>query len=117
MGEFPRKADGRRIFAPEFKELLQREALPPVMKPASVLLLDGNPSSREALERAIEQAGHTALVARTGPEALALVSNLRPPVALVDLDGSGEEAFSVLRDITLGRTDTVAFAVSGVSDT
>jgi len=87
------------------------------MNAASVLLLDSNPSSREALERAIEQAGHTALVARTGSEALALVSNLRPPVALVDLDGLGEEAFSVLREITLGSTETVAFAVSGVSDT
>src|SRR5713226_697078 len=85
------------------------------MSAASILVLDGNPSSREALERAIEQAGHTALVARTGPEALALVSNLRPPVALVDLDGSGEEAFSVLREITLG-SDTVALAVSGASD-
>src|SRR5712692_5632287 len=87
------------------------------MTAASVLILDANPSSREALERAIEQAGHTALVARTGPEALALVSNLRPPEALVDLDGSGEEAFSVLREITLGSTETVALAVSGVSDT
>src|SRR5712692_5743545 len=87
------------------------------MTAASVLILDANPSSREALERAIEQAGHTALVARTGPEALALVSNLRPPVALVDLDGSGEEAFSVLREISLGSTETIALAVSGVSDT
>jgi two-component system response regulator AtoC len=87
------------------------------MKPASVLVLDGNPSSRETLERAIERAGHAALVARTGPEALALLSSLRPPLALVDLDGLGEEAFSLLREITLGGTDTVALAVSGVSDT
>ena len=87
------------------------------MKAVSVLILDANPKGREALERAIEHAGHTALVARTGPEALALLSNLQPPVALVDLDQLGEEAFSVLREITLGSTDTVALAVSGVSDT
>jgi two-component system response regulator AtoC len=93
------------------------KGLAPVMKPASVLILDGNPSSLEALERAIEQAGHTALVARTGPEALALLSSLRPPLALVDLDGLGEEAFTVLREIALGSTDTVALALSGASDT
>jgi two-component system response regulator AtoC len=87
------------------------------MKSTSVLILDTNPKSREALERAIEHAGHTVLVARTGPEALALLSNLRPPVALVDLDESREEAFSVLREITLGSTDTVVLALSSASDT
>jgi len=87
------------------------------MKGSSVLILDGNPKSREALEQAIEHAGHTALVARTGPEALALLSNLRPQLALVDVDELGDEAFSVLRKITLDASDTVALAVSGASDT
>jgi two-component system, NtrC family, response regulator AtoC len=87
------------------------------MKGASVLILDANPKSREALERAIEQAGHTALVARTGPEALALLSNLRPPLALVDVDELGDEAFSVLREMTLAGTDTVTLAVSSGSNT
>ena len=87
------------------------------MKGASVLILDGNPTSREALERAIEHAGQTALVARTGAEALALLSNLHPPLALVDVDELGDEAFSVLREIALGTSDTVALAVSSASNT
>jgi two-component system, NtrC family, response regulator AtoC len=86
------------------------------MKSRSVLVLGSNPESREVLERAIQQAGHTPLVARTGPEALALLASLRPPVAVVDLDQLGEEAFGVLREITFGSTDTVALAVSGVSE-
>src|SRR3990172_4023372 len=87
------------------------------MKGASILILDGNPKSRETLERTIEHAGHTVLVARTGPEALALLSNFRPPLALVDVDELGDEAFSVLREITLGTSDTVALAVSRASNT
>ena len=88
-----------------------------VMKGASVLILDSNPESRGALERAIEHAGQTALVARTGSEALALLSNLHPPLALVDVDELGDEAFSVLREIALGTSDTVALAVSSASNT
>jgi two-component system response regulator AtoC len=87
------------------------------MKGASVLILDGNSESREALERAIEHAGQTSLVARTGAEALALLSNLHPPLALVDVDELGDEAFSVLREIALGTSDTVALAVSSASNT
>jgi two-component system response regulator AtoC len=87
------------------------------MKAASVLVLDGNPKSREPMERAIEHAGHHALIARTGAEALALQSNLRPPVALVDLDHLGEEAFNVLREITLGSAGTVVVALSSRNDT
>lgn len=69
------------------------------MKPVSVLLLAADPAAREALERPIQDAGHTPLVAQTGPEALALLSSLRPPVAVVDLDQLGEEAFSLLREV------------------
>src|ERR1700687_3675617 len=87
------------------------------MKGASVLILDGNAESRGALERAIEHAGQTALVARTALEALALLSNLHPPLALVDVDELGDEAFSVLREIALGTSDTVALAVSSASNT
>jgi two-component system response regulator AtoC len=87
------------------------------MKGASILILDGNPGSRETLEKTIEHAGHTALVARTGPEALALLSNLRPPLALVDVDELGDEAFSLLREITLASSDTIALAVSTASNT
>jgi two-component system response regulator AtoC len=87
------------------------------MKAASVLILDGDSKSREPVERAIEHAGHHALVARTGAEALALQANLRPPVALVDLDHLGEEAFNVLREITLGSAGTVVLALSRESDT
>jgi len=84
---------------------------------ASVLILDGNAKSREALKRAIEQAGYTALVARTRPEAFALLSNLHPPLALVDVDELGDEGFRVLQEIALGASDTVALAVSGASTT
>ena len=87
------------------------------MKGTSVLILDSNPTTREALEQTIELAGHTALVARTGPEALALLANLRPPLALVDVDELGDEAFSVLREIALGASDTVALAVSTAGTT
>ena len=72
------------------------------MNAPSVLILDGNAKSCEALKRAIEQAGYTALVARTRPEAFALLSNLRPPLALVDVDELGDEGFRVLQEIALG---------------
>jgi two-component system, NtrC family, response regulator AtoC len=87
------------------------------MNAASVLILDGNAKSCEALKRAIEQAGYTALVARTRPEAFALLSNLRPPLALVDVDELGDEGFRVLQEIALGASDTVALAVSGSNTT
>jgi two-component system response regulator AtoC len=86
------------------------------MKAASILVLDANPKSRETLQKVVEQAGHRPLVARTGPEALALISNLRPLAVLVDLDHAGEEAFHLLREIRLAGTDTFAIAVSSASD-
>jgi len=87
------------------------------MTAASILVLDGNPASREALERVVELTGHTALVARTGTEALALLANFRPRLALVDVDDLGDTAFRVLREITLDASDTVALAVSSASTT
>jgi two-component system, NtrC family, response regulator AtoC len=87
------------------------------MNAPSVLILDGNAKSREALKRAVEQAGYTAVVAQTRPEAFALLSNLRPLLALVDVDELGDEGFRVLQEIALGASDTVALAVSGSNTT
>ncbi|HET8579180.1 MAG TPA: response regulator, partial [Methylomirabilota bacterium] len=86
------------------------------MKATSILIVDSNARSRESLEKLVEHAGHRPLVARTGPEALALISNLRPLAVLLDLDQLGEEAFHLLRELTLAGTDTLAIALSSASE-
>ena len=87
------------------------------MPQPSTLIIDSDPESRDTLARLVKDGGHSVLTAASGTEGLALVSTLRPPVVLVDLDAPGTEPFELIQQIRLESTDTVVLALSTVRDT
>ena len=87
------------------------------MPQPSTLIIDSDPESRDTLARLVKDGGHSVLTASSATEGLALVSTLRPPVVLVDLDAPGTEPFELIQQIRLESTDTVVLALSTVRDT
>src|SRR3954466_10416832 len=63
------------------------------------MIVDDDPSSRTALERLLEHAGHTVLTAANGPEALEVLSYSRPDLLLLDLVLPGMDGTDLLRHI------------------
>jgi DNA-binding response OmpR family regulator len=67
---------------------------------ARILIVEDDPSSREAMELILEQAGHRNLVARSGPAALDILRHEAPDLVLLDIampGMSGLEVLAVLR--------------------
>jgi len=61
-----------------------------------LLIVDDNPAFLEAAQTALEHGGMTVVgVASTSAEALERISELRPDVALVDIDLGDESGFEV----------------------
>ena len=83
---------------------------------ASTLIIDADSSSREALAKALKDAGYPVLTATSGSEGLAVLSSLRPQVALLDIGLPGEDGFGLLRRIRLEHPDVVLIALSAVSE-
>lgn len=54
--------------------------------PAHILLVDDEPGITEHLSRILERAGFRVTVAADGEEALELIRNIRPDLALLDID-------------------------------
>ncbi len=66
-------------------------------RPAGILLVEDDPSSRSALARLLERDGHVVAVAGTGPEALEAARAARPVLVILDLMLPGMDGGEVLR--------------------
>jgi two-component system response regulator AtoC len=82
----------------------------------STLIIDADSGSREALARTLKDAGYPVLTAGSGSEGLAVLSSLRPQVALLDLGLPGEDGFGLLRRMRLEYPDVALIALSTVSE-
>jgi len=80
----------------------------------STLIIEGDADSREALARALKDAGYPVLTAGSGPEGLAVLSSLRPQVVLIDLDLPGEDGFGLLHRIRMEYSDAVLIGLSAL---
>jgi len=69
-----------------------------------VLVVDDSPESLSLLTDALEENGFTALVARSGPAALALIERLSPDVILMDAVMPEMDGFETCRRIKANRT-------------
>jgi two-component system response regulator AtoC len=87
------------------------------MTSSPILIVDGNPASRDALVRVVQEAGFPALSAGSGAESLALLSTVRPQVILVDLDLSEMDGFDLLHEIRSETPDAGLIVLSGAQDT
>lgn len=72
--------------------------------PATILLVEDDPTSRMALARLLEHAGYTVAAAGTGPEAMELLENVTPALILLDLMLPGMDGAEVLRRIRSAPT-------------
>jgi CheY-like chemotaxis protein len=85
----------------------------------TLLIVDDEPAIRLALVRYLEREGHTADVAASGREALALLRAKRYDGILLDLrmpDLSGDEVFAKLRDTDPEHAARVVFATGDVEN-
>jgi DNA-binding response OmpR family regulator len=87
----------------------------------SVLIADDDASLRDALAKALQQAGFAPLLAANGSEAVALHEQRRPNIVLLDLNMPIKNGWDVFQQITAhdpltpviivtGRTDQLEFA-------
>ncbi len=63
---------------------------------ATVLVVDDDALTVQALTVLLQKAGHTALPAVTGPQALAWLESIRPDAILLDLSMPGLDGFGLL---------------------
>jgi diguanylate cyclase (GGDEF)-like protein len=65
------------------------------MDPGTVLVVDDRESNRLLLQEMLEGAGHRAIVARDGLEAIEMAASGKPDVILLDVNMSGMDGFEV----------------------
>jgi len=69
-----------------------------------VLIVDDSPSQLYSLRRMVEQAGHQAVVAASGEQALEVAATEHPAVILMDIVMPGMSGYQATRK--LGQTET-----------
>jgi DNA-binding NarL/FixJ family response regulator len=89
--------------------------------PLRCVIVDDSPSLLEAARSLLEQGGIDVVgVASTGVEALRQICELRPDVALVDIDLGSESGFEVVREIAgngvAGSTWTILISTHAEAD-
>jgi two-component system, sensor histidine kinase len=80
-----------------------------------VVLVEDDPDVREAMTSLLEGWGHRVSVATNGPEGVAVISESRPDVALVDIAMPELDGYSVARRVraALGRATPRLIALTG----
>src|SRR4029077_19643021 len=79
---------------------ITRGALPPSMR--RVLIADDNRDAAESLAMLLRMDGHEVTVAYDGPQALALLAQAQPEVALLDIGMPGLNGYEVAQRIRQG---------------
>jgi twitching motility two-component system response regulator PilH len=69
-----------------------------------ILIVDDSPAQRHTLRQLVERAGHEALLAESGEQALQLAAEEHPAVILMDIIMPGMSGYQVTR--RLGRKDS-----------
>jgi DNA-binding NtrC family response regulator len=69
------------------------------MNQASVLLVDDHPANLDLLSRVLEPEGYRILIARTGEEAVALLTRATPDLILLDVMLPGADGYEICRRI------------------
>ena len=91
------RTDGR-VPLPELEHSAQTDA------PRKVLVVDDEPGILALYCRLLEQAGHLALQARSGHEALQIIETARPDLVLLDLMMPQMDGFAVLDELRARET-------------
>lgn len=89
------------------------------MKASVILIVDDDPGSLAFLATTLEESGSTALVARSGDSALAILDRLTPDIILLDAVMPGLDGFETCRRIKRDDrlSDIPVIFMTGLSDT
>lgn len=71
---------------------------------SKVLIVDDSPAQLYSLRRLVEQAGHQALVAESGEQALEVAAVERPAVILMDIVMPGMSGYQATRRLSRGES-------------
>ena len=81
---------------------------------ATVLVIEDNAANLELVRFLLHHRGYAVLLARDGPQGVAIALQERPNVILCDLQMPGFDGYQVLRDLR-GRLDTIIVALTAFS--
>ena len=101
--EIPDRTNAR--FVEEILDLSAPGAPPPsesetmTQHPLPIVIAEDQDDARDVLVTALQLAGHHASPARNGDEAVDLISNVRPRVALIDIGMPGRDGYAVAREV------------------
>ena len=92
--------------------LLQTEPLteltsPPLHQPANILIIDDESRIRLALRSCLEAEGYAIEEARDGAEAIRVILDTRPDLAILDLAMPGLDGMSMLRELRARYRDVM----------
>ena len=95
--------------------------MPPLASPPGALravIVDDNDDARDLLASLLEEHGHAVQTAADGPSALALIRDVRPDVALIDLGLPGMDGFALVTTLLAECPDlsTRLIALTGYGD-
>ena len=82
----------------------------------TVLLVDDEDDIREVLGIFIDELGYKTICAGSGPEALELVREKRPPIMLCDIKMPDMDGISLLKNVKLDNPDTEVIMITGHAD-
>ena len=93
-------------------------AAPTPTSPVRVLIAEDNADAADMLALLLRGTGYTVQVARSGPEAVALATEFRPQVVLLDIGLPGMDGFQVAARLRLAKATAhvLIAAVSGYGD-
>lgn len=83
--------------------------------PARILLIDDNREALQALGLLLELEGHEVTTSDNGPDAIRMMSERHPEVAIIDIGMPGMDGFEVARRVRLdaGLDDVILLALTG----
>ena len=106
------------VKAPNVQRVSATVAAATSTTPVRVLIAEDNADAADTLALLLRGVGYTVQVARSGPEAVALATEFRPQVVLLDIGLPGMDGFQVAARLRLAKATAhvLIAAVSGYGD-
>lgn len=101
--------------SPETTSVSVTSIAAPAARPVRLLLVDDNKDALQALRMLLEHEGHDVTVADNGGDAIRLMNDIRPEVAIIDVGMPEMDGFDVARAVRLnhGLDDDMLVALMG----
>jgi signal transduction histidine kinase/ActR/RegA family two-component response regulator len=90
--------------------------VPPVDRSSLVVVIDDDPDARELARRALERTGYSIFSAENAKEGLAAVRDLKPALAIVDINLPDRSGWDVLEQLQLSGHQEVPLMVVSIDD-